>query len=182
MRGLLSKAHPSFERLLVVESGPRDVSETFLQHLYEVQKSERVDLLTCYPGCPKSFDGERGVIYSVHEGEAKEDRAQFIRKLLKNRYTVVAIFCTGDAVLTKWKWLIAVRTRAKLLIVNEHAGFFFFDVQHRGLVKTLLSLRLGMRQPLQFRLLAELFLVPFTIVYLALYALAIHAQRAIRLR
>jgi hypothetical protein len=180
MRGLLSKAHPSFERLLVVESGPRDVTETFLQHLYEVQKSRHVDLLSCYPGRPKSFDPERGTVYSVHDEPARENRGRFIRRLLTTPYTIVAILCTGDPVLSKWKWVIALRANAKVLIVNEHAGFFLLDFEHRRFARMMLSLRLGMHQPLQARLLGELLLVPFTVSYLALYAAYIHAKRALR--
>jgi len=182
MRGLLSSVHPSFERLLVIESGPRDVAETFLEHLYGIQKSEHVDLLTCYAGAPKSFDPQRGTLYSVHDPSAKENRAQFTRKLLRTPYTVIAILCTGDPVLTKWKWIIALRANAKVLIVNEHAGFFLLDVKHRRPAKMMLSLRLGLHQPLQLHLIGELFLVPFTITYLALYAGFVHARRAIRSR
>jgi hypothetical protein len=182
MRGLLSRAHPSFERLLVVESGPRDITENFLRHLYEVQKSNHVDLLTCYPGVPNSFDSDRGTIYSIHDKGAKENRACFLRKLLRNSYTIVAIFCAGDPVLAKWKWVLALRANARVLIVNEHAGFFFLDLKHLHPAKTMLSLRLGLHQPLRFHLLGELLVVPFTMAYLALYAGYVHARRLVRLR
>lgn len=180
MRGLFSKAHPSFERLLVVESGSRDVTETFLHHLYQVQKSSHVDLLSCYPGRPKAFDPERGSVYSVHDAAARENRGRFIRRLLANRYTIVAILCTGDPVLAKWKWVIALRAKAKILVVNEHAGFFLLDFQHRRFARMMLSLRLGVHQPFQLRLMGELLLMPFTIGYLALYAAYVHARRALR--
>jgi len=182
MRGVLSPWHPSFERILVIESGPRKVADTFLQHLYEVQKSEQVDLLTCYPGTPKSFDSQRGNVYSVHHPNAKSDRGQFIRKLLGKHYTVVAILCTGDPVLTKWKWAIALRTKAKVLIVNEFDGFFLLDRKHLRPAKMMLWIRLGLHQPLKLHVLGEVFLVPFTITYLALYAGWVHARRALRSR
>lgn len=182
MRGLLSSTHPSFERLLVIESGPRDVAETFLKHLYDVQKSKQVDLLTCYAGAPTSFDPLRGKLYSVHDPSAKANRAQFIRNLLAPRYNIVAILCTGDPVLAKWKWTIALRANAKLLVVNEHAGFFLVDLKHRRPAKMMLSLRLGLHQPLRLHLLGELLLVPFTISYLALYAGFVHARKALRSR
>jgi hypothetical protein len=180
MRGLFSKACPSFERLLVIESGPRDVAEIFLQHLYEVQKSSHVDLLSCYGGRPQAFDPERGTVYSVHDAAARQNRGRFIRQLLGNRYTIVAILCTGDPVLAKWKWIIALRAKAKILIVNEHAGFFLLDFQHHRFARMMLSLRLGVHQPFQLRLVGELLLMPFTIGYLALYAAYVHARRVLR--
>jgi hypothetical protein len=76
--------------------------------------------------------------------------------------------------------VIALRANAKVLIVNEHAGFFLLDFEHRRFARMMLSLRLGMHQPLQARLLGELLLVPFTVSYLALYAAYIHAKRALR--
>lgn len=182
MRGVLSPFHPSFERILVIESGPRKIADTFLQHLYEIQKSDQVDLLTCYPGAPKSFDPQRGAIYSVHHPDAKSDRSLFIRKLLAKPYTVVAILCTGDSVLTKWKWVIALRTKAKVLIVNEFDGFFLVDRKHLRPAKMMLWIRLGLHQQLKLHLLVELLLVPFTIGYLALYAVWVHARRAVRSR
>lgn len=182
MRGLLSSVHPSFERLLVIESGPRDVAEAFLKHLYEIQKSERVDLLTCYAGAPRSFDPQRGTLFSVHDPAAKANRTQFIRRLLRGPYDMVAILCTGDAVLAKWKWLITLRVNAKILVVNEYAGFFLLDYKHLRPAKMMLSLRLGLHQPLKLHLVGEAFLVPFTITYLALYAGYVHARRALRSR
>jgi hypothetical protein len=182
MRGVLSAFHPSFERILVIESGPRKVADTFLQHLYQIQKSEQVDLLTCYPGAPKSFNPQRGGVYSVHHPDAKTDRSLFIRRLLAKHYTVVAILCTGDSVLTKWKWVIALRTRAKVLVVNEFDGFFLIDRKHLRPAKMMLWIRLGLNQPLKLHLLGELLLVPFTIGYLALYAGWVHARRVVRRR
>lgn len=182
MRGVLSSIHPSFARLLVIESGPRDVAEAFLKHLYEVQKSERVDLLTCYAGAPQGFDPQRGTVFSVHDPAAKNNRVAFIRRLLRGPYDVVAILCTGEPVLTKWKWVIALRVNAKVLVVNEHAGFFLLDWKHRRPAKMMLSLRLGLHQPVPLHVIGELFLVPFTITYLALYAGYVHARRALRLR
>lgn len=180
MRGVLSSVHPSFERLLVIESGPREVTEVFLKHLYEVQRSERVDLLTCYVGAPQTFDSQRGVIYSVHDADAKANRTKFIRKVLRGPYNVVAILCTGDPVLTKWKWIIALRVNAKVLIVNEYAGFFLLDLKHRRPAQMMLRLRLGLHRPVQFHLFGELLLVPFTMAYLAFYAAAVHTRKYLR--
>lgn len=182
MRGVLSPFHPSFERILVIESGPRKIADTFLQHLYEVQGSRHVDLLTCYPGAPKSFDAQCGAVYSVHHPDAKSDRSLFIRRLLAKQYTVVAILCTGDSILTKWKWVIALRTKAKLLVVNEFDGFFLVDRKHLRPAKMMLWIRLGLHQQVKLHLLGELLLVPFSIGYLALYAGWVHARRAVRWR
>lgn len=180
MRGIFSRRHPSFDRLLIVESGSRHITEELLPHFYEVQASRSIDLLTCYPGAPENFDQTRGAVYSVQNQAVARSRRQFLRKIAGAPYTVVAIICEGTPILERWKWLIALRTPAKLLIVNEHAGYFFLDYWHREIAKVLFSQRAGFRQRINFRLVAELVLVPFTILYLILYAAYVHARRFLR--
>ena len=184
MRGLLSKAHPGFGRVLVVESGPREATEQFLRQLYERQRSPHVDLLTCFEHQPAAFDGMRGTVYSIHDPAVSRNRAGFLWKLLRARYTIVAILCTGSAVLQKWKWVVALSTQAKLVIVNEHGGYFVLDYWHRQAARAMFAQRVRLRRSQRLQVpvdvLPELFLVPFTIAYLLLYAGAVHARRLIK--
>lgn len=180
MRGIISNREGSFDQILIVESCPREVTEWFLRHVYDEQRSRRVDLVTCYAGAPRVFDVARGTIYSVHQPEIASNRGKFISGLNMSPYTLVAIFCAGSPVLNKWKWAIALRTRAKLLIVNERADFFFFDLANRRFARRLLAERLGGRGSVDVRAIAKLFLVPFTIAFLVCYAAVMHVRRMAR--
>lgn len=181
MRGLFSKAHPPFEPLLVIESGPREIVEEFLRHVYEIQKSRHVDVLTCYAGVPSSFDPALGQLFSIHDPAIAHNRRGFLRGL-RSRYAIVAILCTGSPVLQKWKWIIALRSRAKIIIVNEHGGFYPLDYAHRGTGKMMLLQRVGLGRTFPIRFVAELLLVPFAWGYLLLYAMAVHTRAALRTR
>jgi len=181
VRGLFSIPHPSFDRVLVIESGPREVTEQLLDHLYSIQRSQTVDLLTCFEGAPRVFDSARGTIFCTSDRAQPTSRRKLIRALSRAPYTSIAILCTGSSILAKWKWIIALRTSAKILIVNEHGGFFSLDWRRRHTAKLLLSQRLRFPK-IQIGLAAELLLVPFTIAYLLLYAGAVHGRRLLRTR
>lgn len=180
MRGVLSSREASFDQILVVESCPRELTERFLRHAYEDQRSRRVDLVTCYAGAPRAFDPSRGEIFSVHQPEIAGNRRKFISGLNASPYTLVAIFCAGTPVLNKWKWAIALRTRAKVLIVNERVDFFCFDLAGRRDARRLLADRVNLPVSIDVRAIAKALLVPFTIAFLLCYAGQAHVRRLIR--
>lgn len=188
MHRLAARAQPSFESVLLIESGPRPVTEKFLAFLYETKGAARVDVLTCYGTPPDAFDFDRGVVYSVHDPEARQDRSGFIRKLSHSPYTLLALLCTGSPILEKWKWVLAVRSSARLIIVNESARYFGLDIWNLGTLRLMLLRRLNpfsdyTRESLLSALggqLGGLFLAPFTISYLLLYTCALHLRRWLR--
>ena len=182
MPKLFSRAHPSFAELLIVESGPRSVVEQLLPHFYEVQKCRQIDVLTCYTGAPETFDHARGQVFSIHDPALAQNRQRLLRRLSATRYSVVAILCTGSSTMERWKWILVLRTRAKVLIINEHAGYFFLDYWHRRTLLLLLSQRLNLGRELNLRLLGEILFAPFIIGFLAVYALAVHSRRLFNTR
>lgn len=180
MRGVVSSREASFDQILIVESCTREVAEKFLQHVYYEQRSRRVDLVTCYVGAPRGFDAARGTIFSIHDPQIASNRRKFISGLNSLPYTAVVIFCAGTPVLKKWKWAIALRTRAKVVIVNERADFFACDLANRGFALRLLAERMGRRGAIDLRALAKVLLVPFTFGFLACYAGLVHWRRLVR--
>lgn len=180
MRGVFSRHLPPLDDVLVVESGPRELADKFLRHLYEVQASRQVDIVTCYGSAPPSFLPERGVCYSIHDPEYAGKRFKLIARLRSKPYRAVSVLCSGKPIMTRWKWLIALRVPAKTLIVNEHGDFFFFDWRHRHIVRMLLASRMGMNGGIRMDLLGQLLLFPFTLTFLSLYAGAVHLRRALR--
>ncbi len=180
MRGVLSSREASFDQILIVESCAREVTERFLRHVYKEQRSRRVDLVTCYTGAQCAFDPARGTLFSVHQPSIARNRRKFISGLNSSPYTLVAIFCAGTPVLQRWKWAIALRTRAKVLIVNERADFFFFDLAGRRPAAILLAERLRIRGSINLGAIAKVLLVPFTIIFLLSYAGWVHARQFVR--
>jgi hypothetical protein len=71
--------------------------------------------------------------------------------------------------------------RAKFLIVNENADFFWLDRGNAGTTLQFLLTRMGLRDPFAARTLARLSVFPFTFAYLLLFAARVHIRRALRL-
>ena len=180
MRGVFSRHLPPLDDVLVVESGPRELADKFLRHLYEVQSSRQVDIVTCCASAPPSFQPERGICYSIHDPEFAGKRLKLISRLCAKPYAAVSILCSGKPIMTRWKWLIALRAPAKTLIVNENGDYFFFDCYHLHAARMLVESRIGVYGGIRLDLLGQLLLFPFTLTFLSLYAGAVHLRRALR--
>jgi hypothetical protein len=69
---------------------------------------------------------------------------------------------------------------SKILIVNEHADFFWLDRGHLAALIAFLQRRSGFADESALRSLARVVTFPFLFVYLAIYAASVHAARAVR--
>jgi hypothetical protein len=190
VRRFLSRAQPRFDRILLIESGPRKVTEEILRYFYEVKGARQVDILTCYGTAPAGFDLNRGTVYSVNDEAVRRNRRAFIRQLSSAPYTVLSLLCTGSPILERWKWMLALRSSARLIIVNEHAKYFSLDFWNLKTARLMLSKRLnpfgnhsssGLLSFLGANL-AGLLLAPFTITYLLLFTALLHVRRWFRSR
>ena len=68
--------------------------------------------------------------------------------------------------MTKWKWMAAARVPAKVLIVNENVDFYWLDVHHWRNARAMLRHRMGLHGTGPFRIVAEVFAFPFTLLLL----------------
>lgn len=168
------------DRVLLVESGSRGLAERFLSHVYNVHPAHRVDLLTCYAGEPRNFDGSRGQVISIHSAQARGGRAALLAGLARNGYNVVAILCANEPIMTPWKWAVGARVPAKLLIVNENADYFWFDTGHLSNLRALIKHRWGMHSGIGVHLAMEVLVAPLVYLYLLANAGWVHARRALR--
>lgn len=171
---------PSMDRVLLVESGSRQIAEKFLAHIYAVHSVERVDVLTCYAGEPRNFDDLRGQVISVHSVHGVGGRASFINRLARSGYNVVAILCSNEAIMTPWKWAVGARVPAKLLVVNENGDYFWLDTGHLDNLRALIKHRWGMQSGISLQLTLETLVSPLIYLYLLAYAGWVHARRALR--
>jgi hypothetical protein len=180
VRYVLSKGTPPFTRVLFVESGPRHLTESLFNGLYNFFGPELViDLVTCYAGEPAGFRHATGQIYRVGEYAGSEGRARLYLELAARKHTIIGIICSDDPIMTKWKWMLALRTPAKLFILNENGDYFWLDYSQWRTIKHFILFRAGLSGAGAVRTIARLILFPFTVLFLILYAALIHLKRKV---
>jgi len=180
MRYFLSRSVPPFSRVLLVESGSRDLFEELLSGLYGHHPQMKADLVTCYAGVPKNFRTELGNVYRVTEYPDGRSRQRLYKQLAANRYVIVGIICSAEPIMTKWKWMLAARLSGKVFVLNENGDYFWLDRGHLGAIRHFVLFRAGLTGTGAVRALARLVLFPFTLLYLILYAATIHLRRKLR--
>ena len=180
MRYFLSKAMPPFDRVLLVESGSRLLFEDMLSGLYEKHPNLQADLVTCYAGLPEHFRSERGRAYRVADYPDSNTRKGLYAELSSNRYNVIVIICAAQPIMTKWKWMLALRIPAKLLVLNENCDYFWFDRGHTAIIWSFILYRAGLSGAGAVRTMARLLVFPFALLYLILFAATVHVRRKLR--
>jgi hypothetical protein len=179
---LLSRWTPKLDRVLVIESGARPAAERFLTRLYIEEPAHLVDLLTCYGSAPAAFDPARGQIFYTHRAQSGGARAELFRGFRAADYSAVCMLCTGDDIMTKWKWAAAVRVPAKVMIVNENADTFWLDRGHIRELKGMARDRVGSAWLMPLRIAYQILAFPFTVSVLLTFAAVVHGRRLWRLR
>lgn len=180
MRYFLSKSVPAFSRVLLVESGSRELFEDLLNGLYDVHPAMQADLITCYAGVPENFRTERGAVYRVNDYPDGSSRQRLYAELASNHYTVVGLICAAEPIMTKWKWMLAARLPGKVFILNENGDYFWLDRGHLRNIRHFILFRAGLTGAGAIRTLARLVLFPFTLLYLMLFAITVHLRRRLR--
>jgi hypothetical protein len=178
LRYFFSRRIPPFTRVLLVESGSRKVSERLLPVLSEKWREIEIDLVTCYPGAPGEFHGR---VYRVTDYKGPAERKRLYRELAARQYGLTGILCSGDPIMTKWKWMLAARLRSKIFVVNENADFFWVDRGHWRNALRMARTRAGITGTAGIPALAQWLFFPVTLVYLLLFAGAVHIKRKVRM-
>ena len=170
---------PPLTRIVLVESGSRHLLEGALPYLRRTFGAQvPVDLVTCYAGIPAGL-GEDSVVYHVHNYRGREGRRRLYRELLSRGVFVLVIICSGEPIMTKWKWALAFRLPAKLLVVNENGDLFWFDRTNWKTIRHFIVFRAGLSGGDAVRTIGQTLLFPLTLTFLLLYAAAIHLRRRI---
>jgi len=181
MKYLITRRRPSGSRILLVESGSRELLERILPHIRSTWGGTMpIDLVTCYAGRPAGL-AEDARIFRVSDYNAPEARRRFIDELRRRDYAYAGMICAAEPVMTKWKWLIAARVPAKFFIVNENADYFWVDRENAKIVRHFFLVRAGLSGAGSLRTFARLVVFPFTLLFLIIYAFIAHARRRLRL-
>lgn len=169
------------ERILLIESGGRHVLEGFLPRFLASQPEVReTDVVTCYAGEPQGFDVSSGKLWRVTDYGGRAGRQRLTQELRERRHGVIAILCSGEPIMTKWKWMLGARLPAKILIVNENSDYFWCDYTNWKTIRHFFLFRAGLTGAGAVRLIGGLLLFPFTITYLAAYTALVHLRRKVR--
>jgi hypothetical protein len=180
MRHFFTRSFPAFSRVLLVESGSRELFEKLLPNFYRNYPGITCDLVTCYAGAPKNFREEQGSVYRVTDYPAGPERQRFYRQLSQNQYDISGMICSAEPIMTKWKWMLAARLPAKIFVVNENADYFWLDYGHLENIRFFILYRAGLTGAGAVRTIARVVLFPFSLLYLILYAMLVHSRRILR--
>ncbi|MDP9169858.1 MAG: hypothetical protein M3N54_04520 [Acidobacteriota bacterium] len=182
MRYFLSGRAPAGSRILFVESGSRSLAEGILPHLRSSwAEGYEIDLVTCYGGLPAGFPPDTTVFRVIDFASSSEGWRELIRRLRERDYAYAGIICSGEPIMTKWKWLIALRVPAKFFVVNENGDYFWLHREHSAVLREFALVRGGLSGAGAIRTFARLVVFPFTILFLLMYAFTAHARRALRM-
>lgn len=184
MRWIFSRHIPPIAEFLLVESGPRTITEKVIGRFRQLYGEKvPIDLLTCLPSDPPSLcaDGVQGEVFRVIGCNDNRTRWRLLRKIRAKRHSVVAIICANSPILGFWKMAALTFFPCKFLIVNENADFFWLDLGHRDAIKRFLLHRIGSLEGSALQRVATILTFPIAFAYLLCYALVVHAVRLIRM-
>ena len=162
-------------RILLVESGPRELGQKAVRRLKAVFPEAQIDVLCCVAASPE------GVTRSWRVQDHAGGRWALLRQLRRERHAVAAVLMGDDGIMGPWRWAALAALPAKFLIVNENADFFWLDRGHIGPLTQFLQRRSGLGDESVLRTFWRIVAFPFVLVYLLLYAAYVHAVRWIRI-
>ena len=178
MNRFLTRRVPELRRVLLVESGSPELFDKLIPLLKERTPGVSVDVVTCYPGKPRNGAART---YDVTNHLNAASRRELLATLHANGYDAIGILCAGVPIMTKWKWALAYRIKAKLLIINENGDYFWADRGNWRTVRHFALVRSGLSGAQTFPALTRILVFPFTLLYLVLYAAWVHTRRRWRL-
>jgi hypothetical protein len=177
VRHFFSRAVPPLTRVLLVESGSRQLFDTLIPKLYQIYGDAiEIDLVTCFAGVPEGFRGK------VSHVTGPENRLILLNELKSSDYAAIGIICAAEPIMTKWKWWLAAHLKSKIFILNENGDYFWLDWERRRTMLQFAAYRAGLTGSAAVPALVRFFLFPLTLAYLILYACTVNLQRGIRLR
>jgi hypothetical protein len=179
LRSFFRRGHPPFTKLLLIESGSRPVLETLVASLRQTYGPNlQLGLVTCFAGVPKGFEGD---LYRIAAYQGSAARTRLYAELNAAGYTIAAILCTGEPIMTKWKWAIGAHLDSKILVVNENGDYFWLDRTNWRILAHFVLFRAGMTGGEAIPTIGRLLMLPLSAAFLILYAATVHARRRLRL-
>ncbi len=181
MRGVLRTNIPKFRRVLLIESGSRELLEGLIPGIYKNHGSETVvDVVTCYASEPLGL-AQDSHVYRLADYPGSAGRAKLVGVLRRNDYNVCGMICSGEVIMSRWKWYLAFQVPAKTFVLNENGDYFWLDRAHSGLIWHFALFRIGLAGAAAIPTLLRLIAFPFTLLFLVVFAAYVNLRRRFRL-
>jgi hypothetical protein len=182
LRNVIRTVVPKFRRVLLIESGSRDLLEGLIPGIYTSHGAGTViDVVTCYGGTPAGLDAATSSIYRLSDYGGAHGRKRLSSTLKANDYNVTGIICSGESIMARWKWYLAYHVPAKTFILNENGDYFWLDRAHAGLAWHFMLFRMGLAGAAAVPTLLRLAAFPFTLGFLLAFAAFVNIRRRMRL-
>ena len=185
MKYFFRRRFPGADDVLLIESGSPEVARRALVKIREHFPQARYHALTCWPETAQeprlAPQGPYRSVFRAADYPGGRDKLLLLLSLARRKWRVLAILCTGEPVLWRWKILAAALLPAKVLIVNENADFFWADWAHRRHLRQFLAIRWGVNRDEITATALRALVFPFTLLFLLLTALYLYARRWRRL-
>ena len=173
---------PAVNDVLLIESGSPGVGQRVIERIRTHFPGARYHLLTCWPETtPEHRSARYQSIFRASDYPTGLDKIRLLVSLARRRWRVLAILCTGEQVLWRWKLLALAIFPSKVLIANENADFFWLDWAHRRNLRQFLASRWGVNRDEIAATLLRALVFPFTLLFLLLTALYLYTRRWRRL-
>ena len=180
MRSVIRTIIPKFRRVLLIESGSRDLLEALIPGIYKNHGVDTiVDVVTCYAGEPNGL--RSGSVYHLGDFRGSIGRRRLVQALRNNDYNVCGMICSGEVIMSRWKWYLVGYIPAKTFVLNENGDYFWLDRAHAGLIWQFLLFRMGLAGAAAVPTLLRLLTFPFTLVFLVVFAAFVNARRRLRM-
>jgi len=171
---------PEVTRVLLVESGSRHLLEGVISYFRRCYPQQvRLDLVTCYAGLPPSLEPETTTVYHIHQYRGSLGREHLYRILRARKHEALVMVCSGEPIMTKWKWALALHLPVKVLIVNENGDFFWLDRSNWPTIRRFVLDRSGLAGSGAVRTVGRVLASPLTLLFLLLYAAFVHLRRKV---
>ena len=174
MKDFFGKRFPSSGDLLIIESGSPQITDRARAGLRRMFPQSPMHLVTCWPG---RAGQDFAQVYSVGDYEGRASKLALLRRLRRHGYSVLAVLCTGEPIMTLWRTLALLLVPAKVIIINENGDFFWLSWENRSTLRSFLSARWGVNLRHGVKILALALLFPFTVLFLMLTALYYYLRR-----
>jgi hypothetical protein len=180
IRSFIRTKVPPFKKVLLVESGSRDLLEDLIPGIYKSHKDVQIDLVTCYASQPKALNDQARVFRVTDYGGGGSGREKLLQDVSQQDYDVLGLICSAEPIMTKWKWWLAWKLPAKPFALNENGDYFWIDRAHWDIVLHFVLFRIGMTGAGAPAAIARLLFLPISATGLVLFACAAHLRRWLR--
>jgi hypothetical protein len=179
MRWVLSRRIPDAQRILLIESGKREVAEKLIPHLRrDFGEDVIIDLLTCLPGRPENLSSDSAAkLWRVTDFTDDHARWRLLREIRGYRHSIAAVLYDDLPIMARWRLAALCLLPAKFLIANENADYFWLDRAHFDHLVRFWMHRSGLLDESAVRTIAQFLAFPFVLIYLAGYAAYAHTIR-----